>query len=57
MIVKFMMGHILHYYNCLNNKDKYLNAGGVRNKQIKFAKNKLRPVKLLTIRRIIRIKD
>ena len=45
--------YLVHYYNCLNNKSRCLNAGGVRTKEIKFAKNKLRPSKLLTIRRII----
>ena len=45
--------YLIHYYNCKNNEGKYLNAGGVRIKGIRFAKNKLRPVKLLTIRRVI----
>jgi len=45
--------YIVHYCNCLNNKSKMLNAGGSRNKNIKFAKDKLRPSKLLKIKRII----
>ncbi len=45
--------YLIHYYNCKNNKGKYLNAGGVRRKGIKFAKNKLRPIRLLTIRRVV----
>ena len=43
--------YIIHYCNCLNNKSKILNAGGSRNKNIKFAKQKLRPCKLLRIGR------
>lgn len=45
--------YIVHYCNCLNNKGKLLNAGGSRNKNIKFAKNKLRPCKLLKIKRLV----
>ena len=43
--------YIIHYCNCINNESKFLNAGGSRNKNIKFAKNKLRPCKLLRIGR------
>ena len=45
--------YIVHYCNCLNNKSKMLNAGGSRNKNIKFAKDKLRPCKLLKIKRLV----
>ena len=31
--------YIIHYYNCINNINKFLNAGGSRNKNIRFAKN------------------
>lgn len=43
--------YIIHYCNCKNNVPKLLNAGGSRNKNIKFAKQKLRPCKMLRIGR------
>ena len=43
--------YIIHYCNCVNNKSKFLNAGGSRTKNIKFAKQKLRPCNLLRIGR------
>lgn len=45
--------YLVHYFNCLNNKSKKLNAGGSRNKNIKFAKNKLRPTNLIKIKRLV----
>ena len=43
---------ILHYHDCLLNKGKLLNTGGSRTSEIKVAKEKLRPIFLLDVRRI-----
>jgi hypothetical protein len=43
---------ILHYHDCLLNKGKLLNTGGSRTSEIKVAKEKLRPILLLDIRRV-----
>ena len=44
---------LIHYYDCVNNPNMALNIGASRNKNIKLAKNKLRPDKLLRIGREI----
>lgn len=44
---------LIHYYDCVNNPNMAINIGASRNKNIKLAKNKLRPDKLLRIGRKI----
>ena len=44
---------LIHYYDCVNNPNMAINIGASRNKNIKLAKNKLRPDKLLRIGREI----
>ena len=42
---------LIHYHDCINNPNKYLNIGAGRTKNIKNAKHKLRPCKMLKINR------
>jgi hypothetical protein len=42
---------LIHYHDCINNPNKYLNIGAGRTKNIKNAKHKLRPYKMLKINR------
>ena len=42
---------LIHFHDCVNNPNMMLNIGASRNKNIKLAKNKLRPDKLLRIGR------
>ena len=42
---------LIHYCDCQNNPNMFLNIGASRNKNIKIAKQKLKPYKLLKINR------
>ena len=42
---------LIHYCDCVNNPNMFLNIGASRNKNIKIAKEKLKPYKLLKINR------
>lgn len=44
---------LIHYCDCLNNPNMFLNIGASRNKNIKIAKQKLKPFRFLKINRLV----